>query len=133
MDWYLGHYLTQTYPELDEEEWKKTPDSTRVEIYTELNQREKAWVQIHLNNNPDLAKKLWLERECDELTHHVCPECGMVPEIMDGGGAFICLNLKCPYRDLSIDPEDPMPWYGFNHVKPSDSYCGFQRWDSWDN
>ena len=133
MDSYLGYYLTQTYPELNEDEWKRTPDSTRVEIYLQLNHREMAWVQIHLKNRPDIAKDLWMKRGCEEPSHHPCPGCGLEPEFQGVGMEFVCLNNECSYLDFRVDAELRYPWIGFNHIRPSDIDCGPERWDTWDN
>ena len=131
MDVYLELYLKELYPEFNK--WSETPIQVRMEIYSELNDREKAWVQLHLMNNPALAKEIWQSRMCDAVFHHVCPECGERPEVVGGDLDLVCVNLDCPYVKNASDPELAHPWMGNNHVMPSDENCGDYRWDSWDN
>lgn len=131
MDYYFERYLKEAYPEL--EKWSETPLQDRMEIYLELSDRGKAWVQINLMNNPDLAKEIWELRRCDAAFHHVCPECGAQPEVIGGDLDLVCYNQDCPYVKFAVEPEFAHPWMGHNHVMPSDENCGDFRWDSWDN
>jgi len=131
MDYYFEQYLKEAYPELDK--WSETPFQDRMEIYLELGDRGKAWVQINLMNNPEMAKKIWQSRMCDAIFHHVCPECGSRPEAIGGDLDLVCVNPNCPYVQDAVDPEFAHPWMGNNHVEPSDEDCGDFRWDSWDN
>jgi hypothetical protein len=131
MDMYLEIYLLQKFPELGD--WVNTPLETRIELLESMNLRERAWVQIHLQKNPEGARKLWNQRSCDNPQHHVCPSCGSIPDAIGAGIDLVCSNIRCPQVYDWGDGDRSHPWMGHNHVKPSDDTCGDLRWDSWDN
>lgn len=129
MDRYLESHLLGLFPELSQ--WASLDAGTRLWIYEQLNQREKAWVQNVLMKKPEQALRLWELRPCDDSRHHECPECHQIPEFIPGSDQLVCMNLECPYvRDSK--PGFETPWMGTNHVKKSDASCGELRWDSWD-
>ncbi len=130
MDRYFEKHLLETYPEL--QDWKRTPTHVRLEIYTLLSDRGRAYVQMHLMDRPEEAKKIWANRACDNPEHHACPNCGTIPTVIGGDLDLVCLNTKCPIVLAYADPESAHPWTGYNHVKASDASCGDLRWDSWD-
>lgn len=131
MDIYFERYLKEAYPELND--WHNTPPQVRLEIYELLTDRGRAWVQINLMHRPEKALEIWKERDCENVEHHKCPHCGVVPSAVGVGMELVCLNQKCSYVLDSWEPENAHPWMGFNHVSPSDESCGELRWDAWDN
>lgn len=131
MDYYFERYLLEAYPELAD--WANAPMDVRLEVYELIGDRGRGYIQLHLMNRPEEAKRIWSQRACEEVTHHACPHCEKAPSALGGGLELVCLNLKCPYVLDSWEPENAHPWVGYNHVAPSDANCGPERWDIWDN
>ena len=127
MDPYLGEYMRENYPEL--EEWEHLSTTERYDIAARLRPRERAWIVTEKMGKFETAKKLWLERFCENERHHTCPHCGgNVEFIIADSEKYLCLGDNCPY----MDDDAPNPWLGCNHGDLTDDSCGAYRWDKWD-
>jgi hypothetical protein len=130
MDLYLGKFLRDKYPEFNN--WKNTPVVVRMEIYSELTDRQKGWVLSELQGKPEAAKKLWESRFCGNPSHHRCPACATIPKQLTFENEYWCVNPKCPSVEGEENPEI-YTWRGCNHVSNSDDSCEeLFRWDRWD-
>jgi hypothetical protein len=128
MDPYLGEYMRKTYPILDS--WPELSTFEKYNLVSGLDPREYAWVLVEKMGNLDEAKKVWLNRYCDNEKHHTCPHCeGDLSHSTWEARFHICMNDDCPYID---EEHGSNRWTGCNHGDVSDDSCGFFRWDKWD-
>jgi len=127
LDKYLGKYILEVYPEVDE--WANLSNAERHNILVRMLPRERAWVLVKKMGKIDEAKKFWTDRFCENESHHKCPHCNSVLEfIILDATEYVCPNHMCTY----MTEERPNPWFGCNHTEVSDDSCGDYRWDHWE-